>query len=383
MFSQPSIKRVNMTQPYMPIQQIQSNIPMYNLSNQMDYSNSYQNMNMSDNVSYYSSASTATNLTNNLKKKNFMDEFNTTLSNCISSLLPKIAEECADLVFSKISFELDKQSKEIDELKTQLTQFESIIRDKLNLRIFNVDSTPYKNLRQFNGELSEINSIISDQSNLLKEFKANGNKPDDHNYQTVFDCFNKKISLLKGEINEERKMAEKFNSGIRDRYVDLLGVKNLIDNKISCMIGDLKFKSTVDNTSLENIDDIHSIENETKLGELVNIVDVLHEKMNVNKGSRKEFSNLEIHNNERNKQNYEMNLKNNILNTPNVIIGNQKQMIGKDNYNQVGYNFSSSTNSSVISHNGNMDSRASIKAKNSTNAKKPIKRIPISQKFTF
>ena len=198
MFSQPSIKRVNMTQPYM---QMQPNMPMYNQGNQMDYSNSYQNMNMSDNVSYYSSASTATNLTNNLKKKNFLEEFNSILSGCITSLIPKIAEECVDLVFAKISSELDKQSKEIDELKFQLFNSKKQIKDKLNNKIFNIDSTPHKSLSQFNGDLSEINSLMADQSVLLGDLKSNGNKIDDNSYQTVFECFNKKISLLKGEMN--------------------------------------------------------------------------------------------------------------------------------------------------------------------------------------
>lgn len=396
MFSQPTIKRFNMTQSYMPMQQLQSNMSLYNQNNIDFNNNSYQNMNipMNDNMSYYSSASTATNLTNNLKKKNLMDEFNSILNNCMENLLPKIAEECADFVFTKISSELDKQSKEIEELKSQLAQFEAIIKDKLNHRIFDSDSTPYRNLRQFNGDISEINSLIADQSVLLKELKSNGNRQEENNYLPIFDCLNKKIYSLKGHIEEERKMAEKLNYGIKDRHVDLLGVKNLIDDKINYLINDMKIKSTNEARLNENSEDNHLIEKDNKMFELIDIVDVLYEKINNGnhtQSNKKEFCNLEIsHNRER--LNYDNNLKINSNNNFHVNSVNSKINQIKDNFTQGNFNFPNNNSVNLISTTNPIimsDTKPLIKGKNMTmnsisvNAKKNNKRINLANKFTF
>jgi len=406
MFSQPTIKRISGTQHYMPMQQIQPNIPIYNPNQQLEFPNSYQtmNMNMNDNMSYYSSASTATNLTNNLKKKNFLEEFNTILNNCMTTLLPKIAEECADLVFSKISSELDKQSKEIESMKSQLSQFEEIIKEKLNFKIFNIDSTPYKNLRQANGELSELNSLMVDQSYLLRDLKLNGNqnKINDNNYQNIFDCLNKKISSLKDEIDEERKMADKMNMGIKDRYVDLLGIKNIIDDKINYLINDLKFKSSYDIRTYESSHDPNSNQSETKIYEMISMVDSLYEKIHIHsQNNRREFSNLEIQNNHREKMIVESSCKSNpVFYNPPITPTNQKmhtsqnQNMPTTNYfsSMTNYNYNANANTitstnSITSPGIIENSKSSNKGKNSafnsTSSRKQNKRINISHKFTF
>lgn len=250
--------------------------------------NPYQQMNnFSDNMSYYSSASTNSSLSN-LKRKNtlsYLDDINSILASSIESLIPKISQECAELVYSKISSELDKQAKEIDDLKNQLAKFEKLIQNKNNKKRLGVNSTPMKNLNKVNSHLNKIEETMDMQSRIISE---NSNI----NHNSHLETLKEKVNLLKECIKEERDLTEKLNSNMKDKQVDLLGLKSFIGQKINYLMNEVKLASH---------DALHSSEKDNitaNIKEINCIINGLVEDINnkTNPSYKGAFENLQIDN---------------------------------------------------------------------------------------
>jgi hypothetical protein len=135
MFSQQT-KRINL-QNLQNFQNIPNPYPQYQNSyssgliqalqpNTSIYSDFQIPCGMNDNFSLYSSNSTNTTMTNQ-KKRNITEDINTALNYCLEEFLPKVAEECAEEVYTKISLELQRQTEEIEELKLQLESLRSYL----------------------------------------------------------------------------------------------------------------------------------------------------------------------------------------------------------------------------------------------------------------
>jgi hypothetical protein len=269
MFSQQTIKKMNMGM------QFQNNQYGYPQPPYNDYS---QFHGASDNFSCYSSSTTATGLSG-IKKRNITEDFNLILTSCIEELLPKIAEGCAELVYSKISTELDNQAKQIEELKEQIENF-------INNNHRQFTSTPIKKLKNIQSTIKKVNGMVHNQLEILKDqneqFENNTN-----NYAIPFiENIEDKLKSLQSVIEDERKMTEKINYDLKDRYVDFLGIKNFVDEKIGYMLTDIKLKSSPNqnNQYYQIINSINKLSDEITNG-MVGV-------------HKKPYSNLDIHHQE-------------------------------------------------------------------------------------
>jgi hypothetical protein len=183
-----------------------------------------------DNRSMYS-ASTATStsqaINQNLKKK-ILDDINSLLSGCIENLIPKLVDECADNIFAKISVELEKQSREIEEIRSHITGFDDMIGDKCNV---NKTFTPLKNIKKAESNMTQINKVVRDQKQMVEEFQKK---------EELLLNLREQVEYLKEKIVSENDFNERVNTQIRDKNVDLLDMKRFIDQKVTSLSNSMK-----------------------------------------------------------------------------------------------------------------------------------------------
>jgi hypothetical protein len=198
--------------------------PMYQ---DMNYYN--QNDAFFENRSMYSAstASSTQNMTQNLKKK-ILDDINSMLSGCIENIIPKLVDECADSIFAKISVELEKQAKEIDDIKSQITSFDEIISDKCNPnKVF----TPLKNMKKAETNMNQVGKIVKDQKQMIDEFQKK---------EELLNNLRQQLEFMREKLANEIVLGERVNSQIRDKNVDLLDMKRFIDQKVNTLSNTIK-----------------------------------------------------------------------------------------------------------------------------------------------
>ena len=210
---------------------VQNQNPMYAGARQSSqYMPMYPEMNyysqadgMFDTRTMYSASTMSSNsqmVNPNLKKK-ILDDINSLLSGCIENIIPKLVDECADSIFAKISVELEKQSKEIEEIKSQITSFDEMIGDKCNS---NKTYTPLKNIKKAESNMSQINKIVRDQKQMVEEFQKK---------EELLLNLRQQIEHMRDKLISENELNERVNSQIRDKNVDLLDMKRFIDQKVN------------------------------------------------------------------------------------------------------------------------------------------------------
>ncbi len=279
MFSQQN-KRINVQNLHNPFPQFQT---PYNggviqglQPNSCVYSDFQMPGNLSDNFSLYSSNSTATNITN-FKKRNFTEEVNSVLSICLEEFLPRVAEECAEAVYAKITFELERQAKEIAELKIQLENIKNNLANHCLTNFGSKNSTPMKKVKNVNDNLRKINANLSYQSGVMKDCNENtmGN--------SYLEAVQEKLKFLQEKIEDERRSAELLNTNMKDRYVDFLGIKNFVDERVGYLLNDMQLNSQGNSKSEEEI----------KFSQVINSIDALFEEI-VNKPVKRNFLSSEV-----------------------------------------------------------------------------------------
>jgi hypothetical protein len=208
----------NQNPMYAGVRQSSQYVPMYP---EMSYYS--QADGMYDNRTLYSASTISSNsqiVNPNLKKK-ILDDINSLLSGCIENIIPKLVDECADSIFAKISIELDKQSKEIEEIRSQISNFDEMIGDKCNS---NKTYTPLKNIKKSETNMSHINKIVRDQKLMVEEFQRK---------EEMLLNLRLEIEHIRDKLLTENELNERVNSQIREKNVDLLDMKRFIDQKIN------------------------------------------------------------------------------------------------------------------------------------------------------
>lgn len=248
MFSQQGIKRLNLHNPFPQYAQPQghTNITSGGATSYSDFQAPYSNFN--DNTSIYSSNSTATSFSNPNKRKSIAEDFNSILVSCIEEFLPKMAEDCAEAVFMKITNELERQAKEIESLKSQLEELKNFSLGNSLSRLGNRNSTPIKKFENINKKIKDINSALNIQSGIMKANTDIGNNSSSFLYSNLQE----KLKILQANIEEEKLAAEKLNHSLKDRYVDLVGMKNFIDERVDYLLSDIKIQATNNPNNNEN-----------------------------------------------------------------------------------------------------------------------------------
>jgi hypothetical protein len=239
MFSQQGIKRLNLHNPFPQYAQAQAqaNITSGGLTTYSDFQAPYSNFN--DNMSLYSSNSTATSISNPNKRKSIAEDFNSILISCIEEFLPKMAEDCAEAVFMRITNELERQAKEIENLKSQLEELKNLSIGNSLSRLGNKNSTPMKKFDNINKKIRDINSTLSAQTGMMK-----GNMDSLTNSSSyLYSNLQEKLKILQMNIEEEKMAAEKLNHSLKDRYVDLVGMKNFVEEKVDYLLSDIKLQA--------------------------------------------------------------------------------------------------------------------------------------------
>jgi hypothetical protein len=185
-----------------------------------------------DNRSLYSAStqiSSQTAINTNIKKR-LNDEINSVLSGCIENILPKLVEECAENIYLRFSLEFDKQSKDIEEMKTQITGFQ----EKVNKRcLIGKNSTPLKNLKKVNDDLAYVNTLVKEQNEKLDDMK--GGQSED-----IVENVKMYMLRLKENFEAEKRVAEKMNNSLKEKNVDIVGMKRLVENKFTILSEKMK-----------------------------------------------------------------------------------------------------------------------------------------------
>ena len=247
MFSQQQFKRMNVNgmNPYS--QGVNSN---YMGNPQMMPQNMYQqeyNPIFNDSMSMYSSNSTNSTISN-IKRRNSNEELNMILSNCLEEYLPKIAEECAESVYSVINEELEKQANEIKEIKTKLENLNNVNHDSYYDKLQQKNCTPKKIIHNISCHLYRLNSIISKQADAYKE-NAIMTEEEPNFYKNLEESLNQ-IRII---IEEEKTAANLIDTSIKDRCIGLLSLKNYIADQIDYLINEIKLNEM---TSVDNGDEL-------------------------------------------------------------------------------------------------------------------------------
>jgi hypothetical protein len=216
------IPNKRMHNPYMSFQ-THPDMSMY----QMPVS---QEMYFNDNRSMYSGSTQVSSQTVNslgLKKK-LNDEMNSVLSDCIENILPKLVEECAENIFLRISLELNKQAKEIEEIKDQINSFDGVIQEKLPKNI-----TPMKNLKKVNEDVNYINGLIAEQKVKLDGMVKSQS-------EDIVETMKAYLVKLKDTVDGEKKLTEDMTNVVKEKNVDIVAMKRMIENKIGYLAENMK-----------------------------------------------------------------------------------------------------------------------------------------------
>lgn len=290
MFSQQS-KRINYPnmQNLNNMQSINNPFPQYQncyqnnvLQGLQQCSGGYSDFQMpygfNDNFSINSSNSTATSMTS-FKKKSFTEEINNSLTNCLEEFLPKVAEECAEAVYTKITLELESQAKEIEELKIQLDQLRTLLTNSNFSNLTHMNSTPIKKLKNLSDGIGKINNGLSRKCFTLKENIENTNYFNDSNY---LDNIQEKLRLLKENVEQEKINTELLDEKVKDRHVDILGLKNLVDERVGYLLNDIQL----------NYLNSYKSDEEKKYSQILKSLDELLGKLSFRQ-NKQSFSNFE------------------------------------------------------------------------------------------
>lgn len=284
MFSQQQFKRMNINSinPYS-----QGPNPNYMVNPQMMQQNMYQDTYpmYNDTMSMYSSNSTNSTVSN-IKRRNSQEEFNLILANCLEEFLPKIAEECAESVYSVINDELEKQANEINEIKTKLENLDSLNANCYFDKLQQKNCTPKKIIRNISFHLNNLNSIILKQAETYNE-NVNMTEGEPNFYKNLEENLNQ----IKQIIEEERTSANLIDTNLKDRCVDLLSLKNYIADQIDYLINQIKLNEI---TSVDDKDELTRYK--AILSMLDNFVNELTDKNSFKKkftGNELECQNIE------------------------------------------------------------------------------------------
>jgi hypothetical protein len=206
-----------MVGPYMPMQG-HPDMSMY----QMPMS---QEVYYNDNRSMYSGStqmSSQSIVNTGAIKKKLNEEINTVLSGCIENIIPKLVEECADNIYLRISLELDKQAKDIEDIKNRIAGFEEDVAERCK---FGKTSTPLKNLKKMTDDINYVNGMVKDQTEKMSHVRF-GQSED------TVDCIKKYMVKLKENLEAEKRMTEEMSNSVKEKNVDIVAMKRMLENKV-------------------------------------------------------------------------------------------------------------------------------------------------------
>lgn len=283
MFSQQTIKKMNLGAAMNNINNANSTSTMPNMQNMQYHPQNfytfqeYSPFPMNDSMSCFSTSTTASSMSN-MKKRNMTEELNTILTTCMEEMLPKIAQECAEVVYSQITTELDKQAAEIEDMKVQLETISNLSANNTAL------NTPVKKIRNMKDHLGQVKKMTKEHNEYLKD---QFQKLEQSKFpETIYENLQEKLQLLHEKIEEEKKMAERLNFNLKDRYVDILGIKNFIDEKAGYLMTDMRINPG--DYSRKEAEAYHQV---------INSINKLTEDIERNsKALKKPYSKLEVQN---------------------------------------------------------------------------------------
>lgn len=224
MFSQPNFKKMNMM-PNM------NGVTMPMINNMNPYSQN-EFMSQCDNMSYISngSYSTQTSAGNYVSKirGQLKEEINASIGKALDIVIPKITEECSQFIFASLNSEMEPHINIVEDLKVQLENFEKELDDKIrSSKNFNK-----KDKRKLNENFKEITEIIQDQRNL---FQSKNEEKDD-----FIETLRTKLLSLEDLMESDQKENQKNSQSLKDQYIEMLNVKNLIDERINQLSNEMK-----------------------------------------------------------------------------------------------------------------------------------------------
>jgi hypothetical protein len=276
MFSQPSMKR----------------IPLLGVNPQGNYMQPQEQYPMGDNMSLYSTASTASNVSN-IKRRMLPEELNFAISNSLEMILPKIAEDCARMVMEKVSNELERQGKEIENLYSQLLSLEESI--KTSFQSFSGNCTPVKLMKKAESDLQDLDKSLLNQSIAFENYRSRLQ----NDVTMINEQYPNKIHQLKENLILQKQLNDRMSSSMKNRAIDLFGIKHLIDEKLTYLSNDFKFIEDIEPQSKQR----NQIQNE-RMGEVLNLLQQLEDKINQPKHrspqiqNKQTFQGLEINSND-------------------------------------------------------------------------------------
>jgi len=206
-----------------------------------------------DSASVYSGMSGSTYFSNaksvnNLTRKVMKDEVNTRLLECLDSLLPKLAEECAEYIYDKFKKEFSQQNSELEEIRKLVDRLEENFSVKIETKFLNENSTPMKNLFLANENISIIQKNLERKVEFFignedeKNCGYSGEELDVEKTGIIplemvrcgnfFGEMKKKITGFKLILEKERCLANEINQQIIDGNAGFIQVKKLFEDKV-------------------------------------------------------------------------------------------------------------------------------------------------------
>ena len=171
------------------------------------------------------------------RRKNPSDEICSLFSNSLETSIPRIADQCVNIILSKIEAEISKQNNYISKLKEEIkTLKESIIQ---------YPDTDFKNIENIIfAKITKIQKEIEDKQKSLESVLSKNQNKGGKNLEKITENIHKYLKIIKSKSGEQSNQYLNLASSLNDQnglndvclYLDET-IKNItsnyfVDNKI-------------------------------------------------------------------------------------------------------------------------------------------------------
>jgi predicted Fe-Mo cluster-binding NifX family protein len=154
-------------------------------------------------------------------------------------------------------------------MKAQINTFESVVNEKC--KAGRNKATPLKNLKKVSDDINYINGLVRDQKSKLE---GNVQSQSDD----VIERIRGYMLKLKESIEGEKKMALEMTGSVKEKNVDIVAMKRMLENRISQLSENMKVSSGNSGAKNDVLGSVSS--NKAKFDEILELLNSIKEKTN-------------------------------------------------------------------------------------------------------